>query len=211
MHTGVQAISESDCDALARLHEINLGNSTIGQLGRPLLKRYYRFVERSAHETLFVERVDGEVVGAAVLSLRPDSVISRFVKSEIVAFALAVVKKTLAQPGFIRTVFAQGRGAKLAPDQSTEVELIQIYVDTTQRNRQVGRKLLRQMEDFLFCRGVRRYCIRTRTTNNEATLSFYNQNGFIEAARVPWKDDVFVFMTKAVASGEHRGAAASRT
>lgn len=211
MYTGLQPISEADRDALARLHEINLGNSTIGQLGASLLKRYYRFIERSGDEVLFVERVDGELAGAAVLSLRPESVISRFVKSEIVGFALAVVRKTLAHPGFVRTVLAQGKGAKLEPENSPEIELIQIYVDTTRRNKQVGRKLLKQLEDFLRGRGVREYFIRTRTTDNEAALGFYDRNGFIEAARVPWKDDVFVFMRKAVGPEERPAAAGERS
>ena len=78
-----EALSESDLERVARLHLAGIDDSLPSLLGPRYPLHFYRFVVASDREWLFVERVDGKVESACVLSFEPRSVGSRIVRATL--------------------------------------------------------------------------------------------------------------------------------
>lgn len=200
MIIGATRLNSADYKQLATLHSINLGNSILSKLGSVMLQRYYKFIEQSQSNFLFIEGVSGEIRGATVLSFDSRTVMHEFVKNNFMAFALSAAWKCLTTPSFILILFQQSSpdSSSLDNDAKQQIEIVQIFVDEKYRNQKIGKKLLDKVNDFLYSRNISKYIIRTRVNNNEATLGFYEKNNFIEIKRAKWKDDFFVFMEKSV-------------
>jgi len=58
-------------------------------------------------------------------------------------------------------------------------EVIQLFAAPAQRGRGVGTRLLARVEDDLRREGVASYTVKTLRDDNEATLGFYRQRGFL--------------------------------
>lgn len=200
MIAGEKYLSQSDFEQLAELHIANLGNSILSRMGTGIVARYYRFIGKSADNFLFVEENNGEVSGAAVLSIDSHKVMRQFVRHNFIAFALAALRACLTSPSFIQVLLRQSSpGASGAgPVAPGQAEIVQIFVAQKHRNLKIGKKLLDRVNDFLFARNIAKFIIRTRAGNNDAALGFYRKNNFAEIGRAKWKDDDFVFMEKSV-------------
>ena len=194
MIVGDGRLAQQDFEWLASLHRKNLGNSIVSKLGERILLRYYRFIEQSDSDFLFVEGQPGEIQGAAVLSLDSRAVMHRFVRSNLLAFAVASLRKCLVSPSFAMSLLAQRspEAASVYGDAEQQVEIVQIFVNEKYRNKHIGKKILAQVNDFLSSRNINEYMIRTRVNNNEATLGFYERNSFVEIKRPSGKGDTFV-------------------
>lgn len=200
MIVGHSEFEPGDYARFAELHVANLEKSVVSQLGLSILRRYYRYIAGSPQDFLFAEGEPGAVRGIAVLSLNSNSVMQRFVRTIVPAFLWAVLLKTLQQPSFALVLLKSAGGASsFLGEAARKPEIVQIFVEQKYRNQQLGKRLLEQVDGFLAERGVESYFIRTRLHNNEATLGFYNRNRFTEFERTAWKDDEFVFMTRATA------------
>jgi len=203
MIIGEVLLTPSDYRQLATLHSINLGNSILSKLGGGMLRRYYKFIELSESDFLFIEGRSGEIRGATVLSFDSRTVMHQFVKNHFFVFALSAAWKCLTSPSFILILLQQGNpdSSSLDKDAKEQIEIVQIFVDEKYRNQKIGKKLLDQVNAFLYSRGIPKYIIRTRINDNDATLGFYRKNDFKEIKRAKWKDDFFVFMEKSVHPG----------
>ena len=188
-----------DIRQLARLHRMTMPHSVLGHMGASTLERYYRWVVQSPSEQLFVSRENAEIVGAAVLSLSPDSVMRRFITAWPLSFA------TLAAAAFLRdrTFRRDVRGFLLNRDNGNASlampEVLQIFVAPERQSRHTGTELLDRVEGWLKTNRVSRYCVRTLAERNDATLAFYQRRGFKRVAESTFCGETYRVLEKAVA------------
>jgi GNAT superfamily N-acetyltransferase len=190
-------VSRADAEQLARLHRAAMPYSVLGALGTATLRRYYRWVARSADERVFVSRDGDRVIGVAVLSFRPANVIRRFVMARPLSFATAALARFVQDSAFRRQV-----RAFLAESSSNDAgeapELLQIFVAAEARGRHNGTALLRRVEEWLSMHGHTRYYVRTLADNNASTLAFYDRRGFAAAGERLFCGSRFAVLVKKV-------------
>jgi ribosomal protein S18 acetylase RimI-like enzyme len=188
-----------DIRQLARLHRMTMPHSVLGHMGAATLERYYRWVVQSANEQLFVSRDNGEIIGAAVLSLSPDSVMRRFITAWPLSFALRATAAFLRDSAFRRDV----RGFLLSRENGhaslAMPEVLQIFVAPERQSRRTGSALLDRVEAWLKTNRLSRYCVRTLAEQNDATLAFYQRRGFQPAGESTFCGESYRVLEKAVA------------
>jgi ribosomal protein S18 acetylase RimI-like enzyme len=192
------APSTEDIRQLARLHRVTMPHSVLGHMGAATLERYYRWVVQSTSEQLFVTRENAEIVGAAVLSLSPDSVMRRFITTSPLSFVMRAAAAFLRDSRFRRDV----RGFFLSRDSGNALqmpEVLQIFVAPEQQSRHTGSELLDRVEAWLKANRVSRYCVRTLAERNDATLAFYERRGFQAAGESTFCGESYRVLEKAVA------------
>jgi GNAT superfamily N-acetyltransferase len=189
-------VTIEDAAALAALHRASLPLSVLGRMGHSTLERYYRWVGRSTLEQLFVVRDESVlIVGAAVVSLRPASLLRRFVSDAPLRFAVEAAAAAVRDPAFRRDVRAfvsdaGDRGGNDAP------EVLQVFIAAPARGRHQGTELLQRVEEWLRARGLTRYRVRTLADDNAATLAFYDRRGFQAAGERLFCGERYLVMEK---------------
>lgn len=172
--------------------------SVLGRLGSPTLERYYRWVAQSMSEHLFVSREGSHVIGAAVVSLQPGSVMRRFIASAPIAFVRGAVSAFLRDHLFrAQTAAYFFERASARPPGVAEV--LQIFVAADRQSRHAGTALLDHVETWLKLHGVARYVVRTLAERNDATLAFYMRRGFQPAGESIFCGARYHVLEKAVA------------
>ncbi len=184
--------------ALAALHRASLPVSVLGRMGRSTLERYYRWVGRSNLEHLFLARDDHALIGAAVVSLRPASLLRRFIGDDPVRFAVEAASAFVREPAFRRDVraFMFEAGDKAAHE---EPEVLQVFVTAPARGRHTGTGLLQRVEEWLRARSLPRYCVRTLAEDNAATLAFYARLGFSTTGERRFCGERYLVLEKLIA------------
>lgn len=192
------SISQHDVEQLTALHRRTLPRSVLGRMGPSTLERYYRWVVRSMSEQLFVSREGTRVIGAAVLSLEPESVMRRFIAAAPAAFVLSASAAFLRDGAFraqaLAYVFERGKTTAAAVP-----EVLQIFVAPDRQSRHAGTALLEQVETWLKTHGVARYSVRTLAERNDATVAFYARRGFQPAGEAMFCGTRYHVLEKIVA------------
>jgi GNAT superfamily N-acetyltransferase len=184
--------------SLASLHLVSFRASVLAHMGRSTLERYYRWVGRSPHEQLFVARDDGGLIGAAVLSLRPGSLLRRFVAASPLRFAgeaaMAFVRDQAFRGDVRAFLFESGSDAG-----NGLPEVLQVFVAAAARGRHTGTALLQRVEDWLRARQLSSYCVRTLADDNAATLGFYSRRGFQRTGERRFCGERYLVLVKPIA------------
>lgn len=193
-------LTEADYRRIAGLHRDLLEGSIISVLGADVLMAYYRYVDKSEHERLFVVREQDTIAGAAVLSDQPATVMSRMVMKNLPIVAV----------GTIRSLFTRASGWKKIADflfrpgsrpESLDgiPEVIQIFADPAYRSRRIGSRLLAQVEEHLAGRQVGKYFVKTVDATGNTALGFYRKSGFAQVATGREGGKPYVFLHKILA------------
>lgn len=177
--TLTRQLTREDRADLARLHAEALPTSLITRAGAGFLPHFYDFCVRSPFERLFVERDKGRIIGAAVLSLRPQTLGRRlFFKTALPIFLLtnwpaawAIARRLRIPPHPVEAAIFDWP------------EIVTIFVDPQVRSQGIGARLLRQAEVELRSLAYRHYRLRTEAHLASRTPSFYARQGFEEIAR----------------------------
>ena len=165
--------------------------------GEGFVRAFYRFVERSDVDFLFVERDGGEVVGGCVLSLAPQSLFGRLLRNVplgVLAASILTVKPVI----YVLKKAIKGIGAdKRATAQFEHLpEVLYIFASPQSRGKGVGTALLAQNEAFLKGRGIDRYVVKTWDDEAHPTVRFYLKNGFDLADVIEGSDKPLRYMQK---------------
>lgn len=168
-------LGDADVARLATLHVRSIDDSVPALVGEGFARRLYAFLAASERELLLVERVDGRVEGACVVSFAPASLQGRIAR----AHPTALVRAALTKPAFrsflwqrLRHAFAGGVEPEKAP------EISYIFSAPESRSRQLGRRLIEQVDDALRGRNVARYYVKTLDDPANRAIEFYERNGF---------------------------------
>ncbi|EKE25372.1 MAG: hypothetical protein ACD_5C00188G0002 [uncultured bacterium] len=169
-----------DIKKVAWLHSDCLPTSLLTLLGMSVLHEFYRFVASSKLEELFVVK-QPDVLGAAVLSLRPDDLDKRFALNSWIVFFPALLLGICSKPFFWKSIknFICGSSKEIA--QHEEVELVILFVDKSIRKQGIASKLLDDAEKFLLDKGIRSYYVKTVANHDDPqAVSFYQRKGFLK-------------------------------
>jgi ribosomal protein S18 acetylase RimI-like enzyme len=192
-------VEPDDLMRLATLHAAALPLSALARMGGDLLVRYYGWVIGSSHDALVIVRGESGVLGAAVVSFAPGSVLRRFALHAPLAFVGALARCAIRDRAFRAEAMAYlrerldiGRGPPETP------ELLQIFVDAGQQGRSIGSALLDRVQALLRQRGVGSYYARTLVKDNVRTLGFYERRGFTPVRQLQFCGAPYVLLKKPV-------------
>jgi ribosomal protein S18 acetylase RimI-like enzyme len=174
------ALNSADLDRLATLHRENLPDSAVSGFGQAYARAFYRYVETSEKELLLLHRAaDGQLDGAGVVSLEPESMEQRL------ALATPLLMHALLHPlWFLVKVRSAlfGRVDHEAREITAKVrgipELLIIYSDSARRDAGIGSDLIHNIEIALVAKGITHYCVRTVDDPANRALGFYSKHGF---------------------------------
>ena len=195
---GNETLSDEDRAQLAWLHGTSLSTAMFSRLGLSVLKSYYRFVETSDREMLFVFREQGAVTAAAVLTWEGGSTLRRFVYRHPVVFSLRVAISVLTDGSFRGQLLAY-LGEVFSRKQTVETfpEVLQVFAEPLQRGRGLGAKLMRLAESYVAQRGQDTIIVRTLAHGNEPALRFYQRLGYDPFRRAVFCGEEYVCFRKA--------------
>jgi GNAT superfamily N-acetyltransferase len=196
---GNEKLSREDRARLAQLHGQVLSTAMFSRLGSGLLMHYYRFLEQSSKETVFVLRNSGIVAAAAVLSSEGLTLLRRFLWRHPFSFAAAVLVAMLTDGTFRRLFRAYiGEQFQGAEPEEGYPEVLQIYTDPRLRSRGMGAKLMQWAEQSVAASGHEILTVRTLAHDNEPALRFYRRLGYHTLRNSVFCGDTYVCMKKAV-------------
>ena len=170
-----ETLSASDCVRLATLHVAALPDSIVSELGAGYAARFYRYLERSEHEQVFILRNEqGQIRSGCVLSLRPNTLRRRLLWHTLL---LLYAGPWLLRRRRRRTAAPGAPPANALP--AGLPELILIFTAPEARSRGSGTVLLAECEAFLAARHIPEYVARTVDEPGNRALEFYARNGFV--------------------------------
>ena len=192
-----ESLSRLDLERVAELHVAAIDDSLPSLLGRKFTARFYRFVSASASEWLFVERLDGRIESACLLSLGPDSLYGRIVRSLLPWLALHGLAALFTQPAFrtflrsyVADLVSGGHAQQPAP------EITYVFTSSERRGHGLGNRLIERIEAFLIERNVPVYHVKTIDNPENRALSFYDRAGFSRLGTFQERGHTFVAFRK---------------
>lgn len=164
-------LAPSDIRQLAELQITCLPTSTFSIFGLAFAYNVYSYFLRSNYEFILVEKIDGNIQAACVISVKRNTLAQRlFFKTHFVFHAL----KLLIKPKLIKLLLGAPKpGGFIGP------ELIILYTGPNQRRSGLANKLLDRAERQLSQSGHDSYVIHTLNDPKNAAYKFYINNGFV--------------------------------
>ena len=192
-------LTPHDCARLAALHRECLPDSLVSELGLAYAAAFYRYLNRSALERVFVLRdAAGEVFSGSVLSLRPRTLKRRLLcRTPLVFFAAPWSLRRFLRRQPASALKAKPRAVS-NPIPATMPELLLIFTSPQARSHGAGAALLSQCEQFLVSQRYPQYAVRTVDEPANRALSFYARNGFTAVGQSFEHGRTFRVFTKAV-------------
>jgi len=168
-----------DVDQIVKIHQEAFASFFLTSLGGDFLRFYYRsFIKNK--ETVCLIAVDNrEIVGFSAATMNSKGFNSRLICSNIISFLGWSFKMLLTNPeALVRLVKNLTKKSDSVTDDEEYAELFSIGVSPTCQGIGVGSLLLSETETTLFKKGVQRLSLTTDYYNNEATIAFYQRNGY---------------------------------
>jgi GNAT superfamily N-acetyltransferase len=147
------------------------------RLGRAYLRSMYRYVVRSPWETVETVCDDNRLLGAAVTTLRPRSLVWRLIIHTSLTWHGSVLATDVLSALLKRRIVSDGSRTRRYRDAP---ELVWIFVRSEERGRAIGSRLIRDTEAKLRSRGFGSYSVRTVPLATDPARVFYDRHGFRE-------------------------------
>ena len=171
-----QILSDSDIDQLAKLHMQALPDSVVTWRGATYVRRFYRFVNLSSDEHLFVLRDDeGRINNVAVISFSPDNLQRRLLTGTPLLLFAGLRPWHLPLLAIFKDMIK--KDYKLEPGAGLP-ELIIIFVDNNHQSHGQGKILLSMCEQALSAADFKTYRVKTKDDPNNAAIGFYQHTGY---------------------------------
>jgi GNAT superfamily N-acetyltransferase len=192
-------LGAADFARMVELQRTTLPSSILGRMGAATLTQFYRWAAESPRECLFADRAGGQVVGGALLSFEPDTVIRRFVSYARTRFGLTLAWVVVRDHTFRRDVLAYMWERPWTPAGDTlGPELLQIFFVPHLQGQGRGTALLQRIETAVSGRGARTYFVRTLANDNDKVIAFYCRRGFEPAGEAWFCAQPYVVLRKAL-------------
>lgn len=200
LHINGQERTELDTDlkdSCVRAHSLLLPSSLLSMLDASVLARYYEFISKSTEDAVLIRIDESRFLGAAVVSLDPDTLNWRFFLKRIAPIGWTVFRSFLSNARIRKFIIMQVKGgADSRPRHCDGPELLQIYVDEYAQSKGVGTALLKDTEEWLRGRQISRYVVKTENVPANKALNFYRCRGYEEIGHGSFKDRPYVWFAK---------------
>ena len=168
-------LTEADLARLAALHVASIDDSLPALLGARFTRGLYRFFSASEHELLLVERVEGRIEGACVVSFAPATLERRIARATFWSLLPAAARAVLTRAEFRALLLHTLRGPA---GEEKAPEITYVFVSPVLRGRELGKRLVERVAAALSEREVSGYHVKTLDDPANRALRFYEQNGF---------------------------------
>lgn len=174
-----QELSPADVTRIAALHVESIDDSLPTLLGEGFARALYRYLERSPHEIVFVERVDAHVESVCVVSLEPGSLQRRIAQATFPLLVVGAARAVFTQRAFrtmlsslVRDALSGEAHAEKAP------EITYVFTSRNTRGKRLGKRIVERVDAALSARGCREYFVKTLDDPANRAVRFYQENGF---------------------------------
>lgn len=169
-------LNDRDIRELARLHTSCMKDSLVTELGVDYARRFYRYLDRSSRELLWVRRdAESRIVAATVFTLEPDTLNRRLLFHTPLAWYFIVGAFRLL-PRALRAVTSAPAWRNRTPECDLP-EWIILFTAETQRGRGLAASLIKEMEDQLRTMGIKKYVGKTNADPASKALAFHLKHG----------------------------------
>ncbi|MEO8177417.1 MAG: GNAT family N-acetyltransferase [Deltaproteobacteria bacterium] len=166
-------LQEGDIARLARMHIAALPESLVSLLGEQYARAFYRYCAATSEELLFVERERGELSGACLVSLAPETLSRRLLtRTPLLLFAPLAIRRLPLR------AMVLGAAQPAAPQQPRGPEILLIFTAPELRSQGLGARLLGRCEQLLLSRGLHTLLVKTRDDTANRALQFYERAQF---------------------------------
>ena len=178
-----ESLSEGDLERVADLHVASIDDSLPSLLGRSFAARFYRVVAGSKFEWLFIERLHGRIESVCLLSLEPESIYGRILRSTLPWLVFHALVAVVTKPDFraFLRFYVADRVSRGRSQHGPEITYV--FSSTESRGQGMGRRLIERVEAWLVGRGVGAYHVKTLDEPGNRALSFYDHAGFSRLGR----------------------------
>lgn len=191
-----ESISQSELSQITRLHIDSLEDSMLTTLGKSVVQNYYKFISESRNDCLFYVKEGDNVIGACMISHKPNSVTKRMAKQYPIVILSSVLKQVLLSGKKRKKIF-QFLNKNESPKAIINLpEVIQIFTDSNYRNKRIGSRLLEQVERYLKSRNENRYYLKTLDNIDNLALHFYRKRNFAEVGKSEIGGRPYVYFKK---------------
>lgn len=173
MSVVADVLQEGDIARLAHMHVAALPESLVSLLGEPYARAFYRYCASASEELLLVERERGELSGACLVSLAPETLSRRlWTRTPLLLFAPLAIRRLPLRAMLL------GAARPAAPQQPRGPEILLIFTAPELRGQGLGARLLACCEQQLRSRGLDKLLVKTRDDPANRALQFYERAQF---------------------------------
>jgi GNAT superfamily N-acetyltransferase len=197
--SALSKLPEKDVERLSDLHRRVLPGSVLAKLGLRVLRYYYRWVEGSSRERLFLVRDHAGIQAAAVLSFDPETVLKRFLLQNPTALFPGLLVSAMTSRaaraqliGCARDLIRGGGSPIGSP------EILQIFTATDHRSDGLGTELIGRIEAELLQGDTTEYYAKTLLHGNDGAIEFYRRRGFQSIAQHTFLGERYLCLKKVV-------------
>ncbi len=170
-------LGERDIARLARMHVDALPESMVSLFGEPYARAFYRYCASSAEELLLVERERGELSGACLVSLMPDTLSRRLLTRTPLLLFAPLAARRLPLRAMLQGML-RGAARPAEPSTPRAPEILLIFTIPEARSQGLGARLLARCEQELLSRGLQQLLVRTRDDPANRAIKFYERAQF---------------------------------
>jgi GNAT superfamily N-acetyltransferase len=169
-------MNDGDIRDLALLHSACVKDSLVTELGVAYACCFYRYLDRSDKEFVWVRRdPDSRIVAASVFTLEPDTLSRRLLLRTPLLWYFFLGAFRVA-PAVFRALRQAVAGGSAVPEPELP-EWILLFTADSQRGNGLGASLIEEMEMQLKALGILKYKVRTNADPANKALAFHLKHG----------------------------------
>ena len=172
-------LSRADFARLGDLHTRSIPGSLPELLGPRYSKSLYRFLASSRQELLLVERLEGQVESACVVSLEPETLFRRLLLGTLpplVGAGLLGLRRR-AFRRYLRSLLKE----KLSGGKSSDLPapaIVYVFTSAESRGSGLGARLLDRAAAAMATQGHEAIYVKTLSDPSNRALAFYEREGY---------------------------------
>jgi ribosomal protein S18 acetylase RimI-like enzyme len=181
IHTEVPLLSKEDLRNIAKIHYSALANDILPALGIRYLMRFYKYLNKSKHEDILVQRNPmNEILSVLIISNKVHTLFSRTLKNTFCSFVFYSAINFFLSSRFRKSFYQVFKAVILNNDKLEELnpEIVYIFTNPSLQNQRLGSKLLKEGEHRLRKNGYSHLFVRTIKSNENKAIKFYLKNGY---------------------------------
>lgn len=174
INESTKKLSQKQLAELSIIHKQELAFSYLSTFPDRIIKNYYKFINESKNEKLFLLLIEDKICGMFVISFSPQTLGFRFTSSNLFSFLFKVfelVKIYLLQKNEIQPIKLD-----LMP------EIVQIAIQKEYQGIGEGKRLLNYIKNYFRRKNISKYYVKHKKLikSNEKLKRFYLNNNFFK-------------------------------
>lgn len=168
-----------DVKSIVAIHNQAFPNFFLTRLGYSFLYLYYKSMCECEGAVTLCALEDGKVIGFSTTAIKSAGFNTQLIKDNFAGFLWVALKLFFTRPmSLVHLLKNMSKTNNDVEDKGEYSELFSIGVSPDCQGKGIGSKLLIETESILASKGVRKNSLTTDKYDNDATIAFYNRNGY---------------------------------